>query len=372
MGNKQKKSLKRYTYKEKNLAQKYKYSKPTPTKSSHHSPLIGLPKGSRIINLSKLQEYSADLAKHSSFCEGEITLIGEKLQTSSKIKGPRNYSRWECNLAAEMTTGGGHSRLEESLGVMGVPVMTKRTFINTERGIGEQRRTNLTESMAEAGKEEKRLAIERGDFHEGVPAITVIVDGGWSKRSHKHLYNAKSGVAIIIGKETGNILYIGVRNKYCAACSQGILKENHRNASSFEMESDILLKGFSQAESVHGVRYTRFVGDGDSLVHTTLLQGVPRWGYAIKKLECANHACKCYRSGLEKLIQKNSQYKGGGGLTEKMRKRLVSSARRAIRSREPDRRTAIKRLERDLINGPNHCFGIHDSCSSDFCKETTS
>ncbi len=49
-----------------------------------------------------------------------------------------------------MTTGGGHSQLEESLGVMGVPVMTKRTFINTERGIGEQWRTNLTESMAEA------------------------------------------------------------------------------------------------------------------------------------------------------------------------------------------------------------------------------
>ena len=31
----------------------------------------------------------------------------------------------------------------------------------------------------------------------------VIVDGGWSKRSHKHSYNANSGVAIIIGKATG-------------------------------------------------------------------------------------------------------------------------------------------------------------------------
>ncbi len=38
--------------------------------------------------------------------------------------------------------------------------------------------------MAAAGKEEKRLAEERGDFHEVVPAITVVVDGGWSKRSH--------------------------------------------------------------------------------------------------------------------------------------------------------------------------------------------
>ena len=55
--------------------------------------------------------------------------------------------------------------------------------------------------MKEAAEEEK---IERGSFHDGVPAITVIVDGGWSKRSHKHSYNAKSGAVIIIGTHTGN------------------------------------------------------------------------------------------------------------------------------------------------------------------------
>ena len=32
--------------------------------------------------------------------------------------------------------------------------------------------------MLEAGREEKRLVEERGDFHHGVPAITVVVDGG--------------------------------------------------------------------------------------------------------------------------------------------------------------------------------------------------
>jgi hypothetical protein len=34
--------------------------------------------------------------------------------------------------------------------------------------------------MSEAWAEEKRSAEER-DYHEGVPAITVIVDDGWSK-----------------------------------------------------------------------------------------------------------------------------------------------------------------------------------------------
>ena len=181
----------------------------------------------------------------------------------------------------------------------------------------------LEEVMAEAGKEEKRLAEERGDYHEGVPAITVIVDGGWSKRSHRHSYNAKSGVGIIVGQATGKLLYIGVRNKYCTACTQGVPPDQHTcyknwDESSSEMEPDIILEGFKQAEQVHGVRYKRFVGDGDSSVYPTLIENVLGWGRYIEKLECANHACKCYRSGLEKLVQDKPSYKGRGGLTQKM------------------------------------------------------
>ena len=103
------------------------------------------------------------------------------------------------------------------------------------------------------GAEEKRLAEERGSFHEGVPAITVVVDGGWSKQSHKHTYNANSGVGIIVGKETGKILHLGVRNKFCTACSMGSPKDKHEcfknwSASSSEMETDIIVEGFIAAE----------------------------------------------------------------------------------------------------------------------------
>lgn len=52
--------------------------------------------------------------------------------------------------------------------------------------------------MKKAGEEERLLAFQRDDFHEAIPAITVIVDGDWSE----HSYNAKSGVGIITGKET--------------------------------------------------------------------------------------------------------------------------------------------------------------------------
>jgi len=77
-----------------------------------------------------------------------------------------------------------------------------------------------SESMVEAGKEERRFAIERKDYHQGVPSI---MDGG----THKHDYNANSIVVIIIGTATVRLLYLRVRNKYCATCTQGILTERH-------------------------------------------------------------------------------------------------------------------------------------------------
>lgn len=64
------------------------------------------------------------------------------------------------------------------MSVIGVPVMSKASFIATERDIGERWKAELQESMAKAGREEKRLAEKKGSYHEGVPAITVIVDGG--------------------------------------------------------------------------------------------------------------------------------------------------------------------------------------------------
>jgi len=72
--------------------------------------------------------------------------------------------------------------------------------------------------MQAAGREEKQHAIEQNSYHKGVSAISVIVDEGWSKSTQKHSYNALSGVGVIIGKHNGKLLYIGVRNKYCAAC----------------------------------------------------------------------------------------------------------------------------------------------------------
>ena len=115
--------------------------------------------------------------------------------------------------------------------------------------------------MKAAGEEEKVIALVKNRTNEGIPTITVIVDGGWSTRAHKHSYNAKSGVGIIIGKATGKILFMSVRNNYCAVCrkaTDGNPPPKHDcylnwSTSSSAMEADIISEGFEKAYNQHMV-----------------------------------------------------------------------------------------------------------------------
>ena len=252
--------------------------------------------------------------------------------------------------------------------------MRKPMFKATEQFLGEAMKEQLLQSMSEAGEQEKSQAIANNHFHQGVPYISVVADGGWSKRSHKHSYNAKSGVAVIFGLHTKRLLFLGVRNKYCSVCAvaehRGKQAPHHicyRNwsGSSCAMESDIVAQGFQLSEATHGIRYLKLVGDGDSSVMATIHQSVP-YGTYVEKIECANHAVKCYRSRLEELARDNPQYRGKGGLTKRAIQRLTVGARIAIRMHSKTRN--VQQLRHDLRNGPAHVFGDHTSCNPQFCK----
>ena len=104
--------------------------------------------------------------------------------TSTKVAGSKGNQYCTCNLAAvwgQMVTGGGFNALQESMSVLGIPVMSKQSFMQSERQIEEWWWNALQESIKAAGKEEKQFAVEQSSYHQGIPAITVIVDGGWSK-----------------------------------------------------------------------------------------------------------------------------------------------------------------------------------------------
>ena len=79
-----------------------------------------------------------------------------------------------------------------------------------EHSLGTAFEAMVGENLLIAGQKEKQLIIEQENYHNGVPAITVVVDDGWSKHSHKYSYNANSGFGVIIGAATKALLFIGI------------------------------------------------------------------------------------------------------------------------------------------------------------------
>ena len=360
--------------------------------------------GSRVIDISCLSTGIENVSKHNTTCKGKCSIFREVrrdglastlevacdrcttriyIESSPKIAGSSEIKpRHSVNVGAvwgQLAVGGGQKSLNELLSTIGVPCMTKGTFQRIANQIGQSWEIILDEEILKAGAEEKQLALQRNDTFQGIPSITVVVDGGWAKRAHKHSYNAKSGMALIIGQETQKILYLGIRNKYCSICSvaanKGDTPKKHTcyknwNGSSSAMETDIIISGFNVAEQMHGVRYMRVVGDGDSSVMTNIQQYVPIWGPMVSKVECANHSIKCYRNRLEKIVQDFPKYKGKGNLTQRAIKRLAVGARCAIKMHSETGN--IEKLRSDLRNGPNHVFNNHSQCNPYFCKVAAS
>ena len=69
----------------------------------------------------------------------------------------------------------------------------------------------VTSKLLAAGLEEKQIGTERGEYHNNISSIIVVVDAGWSKIAHKHSYNANSGVEVIFGFATPHLVFIGIK-----------------------------------------------------------------------------------------------------------------------------------------------------------------
>ena len=77
------------------------------------------------------------------------------------------------------------------------------TFIRIETQIGNKWEDSISTEIQKAGEEGKKASYRTKRFLSKMFLLlaTVVVDGGWSERSDKHSYNAKSGVALIIGEK---------------------------------------------------------------------------------------------------------------------------------------------------------------------------
>ncbi|XP_035233271.1 uncharacterized protein LOC118205091 isoform X2 [Stegodyphus dumicola] len=327
-----------------------------------------LPSGRTICNMSFVIVQARTLEQHSLNCKFGGSFIFNKVIR----RGLVTTYNYVC---------------DKIFSIMEIPYMSNSTFASCERTTGKIIQGCAQETMCAAIEEEKRQAELRNDKdNDGYHCITVIVDGGWCKRSYGHGYNASSGISVIIGMVTQKILFVGIRNKVCLICSaieDGKMPNKvhlcwrNWNGPSTGMESSAIVEGLNYLQCVHKIRCTRLVGDGDANTMAKVKESVSYGGRVIK-VECANHAVRRYRRALEKLQQNTARFPGAKGIAARKLLKikmplLVRGARVAIKahalpSHYQHTQEAIDALVSDLRNGPHHVFGKHDACSA-FCAK---
>lgn len=167
----------------------------------------------------------------------------------------------------------------------------------------------------------KNAVDEAVTGNDGIRDLPVALDGTWQKRGHTSL----NGVVTATSFDTGKVIDISILSKYCKCPN----KENHSETctanykgSSGGMEVQGAVEIFSRSKKTYDVRYTQYLGDGDSKGFTAVQEMKP-YGpdCIISKLECLGHIQKRMGSRLRKLKNENKHVKliDGKGLGGKNR-----------------------------------------------------
>lgn len=186
-----------------------------------------------------------------------------------------------------------------------------------------------TREVSEASM--RNAVAEAVEENEGQDEIAAAFDGTWQKRGHTSL----NGVVTVTSFDTGKVIDFECLSKFCVAC---VNKKNVSNleqmrlhklkcsanytGSSGGMEVVGAKRICSRSVDKLGVKYTKYLGDGDSKGFEAVLEDKP-YGedVVIEKLECVGHVQKRLGTRLRKLktTMKNQKLSDGKGLGGKGR-----------------------------------------------------
>lgn len=361
-------------------------------------------KGNRITDLSYFLSKLSGASNHSSLFDCKL----DNLKVIKEVhNGLESILTFQCNMCSYKTDictvdpespldintravngiisiGCGYSHLQDMCNNLDMPCISLRKFNNTQQNIYNHLEKASLIEMQNAAREEIEIAKAENKLGpDGVPEIMVVCDGTWAKRSYRKKYSSKSGAAVIIGFKTQKVLYLGIKNKYCATCDKAkyenlsppehLCFKNYTGAST-GMEAAILVEGFKRSEEMYGIRYSHFIGDGDSNVYKRILETFP-YRKPVQKIECKNHLLRNFVFKLEELCCKTSL--GPIAIRRKIKQNILkmrASITKAIKHRKTENtplENKISNLREDILNIPSHTFGQHSKCQhlKYFCKK---
>ena len=256
------------------------------------------------------------------------------------------------------------------------PPMSRNMFAGHRRALHSAAKETAGASMTKAASD----VLKKRDAEE------TPTDGTWMRRGHSSLY----GVQTVISHDTSQILDVEVLSKNCPECTSWKARrraskvtdeqftawqQSHTcrvttQASAPGIEANAVVTLWQRSEAKHKLRYTTYIGDGDSKGHKRVTEANPYGDVAVVKDECIGHVQKRVGKGLRDLKAKLRSEKlsdgkplcGKGRLTEKYMDKLQNYYGRAIRNNIGDLKLTYKAIWASLYHSastderPRHMF----------------
>ncbi|GFW63428.1 uncharacterized protein TNCV_400941 [Trichonephila clavipes] len=204
----------------------------------------------------------------------------EKKLNSCELIGIKNIPKINRRSVLVMRyIGQGLSSLETFCSLMCLPnLVSQKAYDRINAKIAD-----ISEALANASM--KKAAAEDKIIDGTVNSDVVSGDGTWKTREHTSLI----GVCALIGAECGKVLDMEVVSSYCKECDsdkgtkfgpkysaffakhQIFCRKNH-SGSAGGMEVCGMQKNFFRSAQKHGLKYQRYIGDGDQRYFCLLLK----------------------------------------------------------------------------------------------------
>ncbi|GFX93325.1 uncharacterized protein TNCV_151311 [Trichonephila clavipes] len=227
---------------------------------------------------------------------------------------------------AMRTIGQGHTAMTTFCGVMDFhPPVAEKSYNNIVNKLQLCSKEVAEASMQSAALEKVTLTNSSD--------IIISGDGTWKTCG----YSSCVGVCAVIGDKTGKCIDAEVMSSFCKGCDSWKRRKgspaykkwkilhvkeclkNH-NDSAGMMETVGIVRIFQRSLSHRSVRYTSYIGDGDSKTFSSITASNP-YGEdnTVSKIECVGHVQKRMGTRLRKLKQMSSKLSDGKSIGGKGR-----------------------------------------------------
>ncbi|GFX70430.1 uncharacterized protein TNCV_4473641 [Trichonephila clavipes] len=284
----------------------------------------------------RLQDVDSSFIEHDDCFDGyrvfDKTIMFTNIQNFASCKKIQKCWVKEKNISeinrrfvyAMRTIGQGHAAMTTFCGVMDFPPpVAEKSYNNIINKLQLCSKEVAEASMQSVALEEVTLTNSSG--------IIISGDGTWKTSG----YSSRVGVCAVIGDKTGKCIDAEVMSSFCKGCDSWkrrkgspaykkwkILQvkeclKNH-NGSAGMMETVGMVRIFQRSLSHRSVRYTSYIGDGDSKTFSSITASNP-YGedITVSKIECVGHVQKRMGTRLRKLKQMSSKLSDGKSIGER-------------------------------------------------------